>query len=124
MRIFKTKLFTKRAAKEGVTDKILINAVNEMEQGLVDANLGGHVYKKRVALKGRGKSGSARTLLAYQVADKAFFIYGFMKNEKENLSGKELKALKLLAEGLLSYSHQKLQEAINDGELKEVKYHE
>jgi len=48
-----------------------------MEQGLVDADLGGHVMKKRVALPGRGKSSGARTNIACQVEDKAFFIYGF-----------------------------------------------
>ena len=64
MRIFKDRLFNKWAYKEGVTDKVLRVAVTEMEEGLIDADLGGHVYKKRVALHGRGKRGGARTLLA------------------------------------------------------------
>lgn len=66
-----------------------------MECGLVDADLGGHIFKKRVALEGRGKRGSVRTLLAYKVADKAFFVYGFAKNTRANISDRELKALKL-----------------------------
>nr|WP_263469118.1 type II toxin-antitoxin system RelE/ParE family toxin [Stenotrophomonas sp. CFS3442] len=32
-----------------------------MEGGLVDADLGGGIFKKRVALPGRGKRGSVRT---------------------------------------------------------------
>lgn len=124
MRIFKTKLFDKWAVKERISDKMLIEVIKEMNQGLIDAALGGYVYKKRVALKGQGKSGSARTLLAYRVADKAFFMYGFKKNEKENIEEKELKLLKILAEKLINYSNQKLQEIINNGELKEVHYYE
>lgn len=47
MRILKSRWFTKWAKKEGLTDWALKNALIEMEQGLIDADLGGHVYKKR-----------------------------------------------------------------------------
>jgi hypothetical protein len=122
MRIFKTRVFTRWARKENVTDEIICKAIKEIQTGLVDADLGSNLYKKRVALRGRGKRGSARTLLAYQVSEKAFFIYGFMKNEKENISPKELKAIKLIATNLLSYNEEALQAAIKAGELKEVTY--
>lgn len=69
MRVFKNKAVSKWAAKEGLTDKALLEAVGEMERGLIDADLGGHVVKKRVALAGRGKSGGARTFLAYKVGN-------------------------------------------------------
>lgn len=48
--------FDQLVSKEGLAD--------EMERGLIDADLGGHVVKKRVAIGGRGKSGGVRTLLA------------------------------------------------------------
>ena len=67
MRIFKTKLFSKWARKEKLGDKQLIQAIQEMERGLVDGDLGGHVYKKRIALGGQGKRGSLRTILAFKV---------------------------------------------------------
>ena len=91
-----------------------------MEQGLVDANLGGHVVKKRVALPGRGKRGSTRTLVAFKQRDKAFFIYGYAKNERANIGDKELRALKLLAKELLSYSASALAKARRAGELIEI----
>ena len=50
MRVFKSKWFDKWATGEGLNDKTLLAAVAEMEDGLVDARLGGHVVKKRVAL--------------------------------------------------------------------------
>lgn len=120
MRIFKNKAFSKWATKEGLDDDALRAAVDEMERGLIDADLGGHVVKKRVAIGGRGKSGGARTLLAYKVGNKAFFVYGFAKNARANISADELKALKHLAKELLSYSDKALTEAIEHGALIEV----
>lgn len=66
MRIFKNKAFNRWAAKEGLDDDALRATVDEMDRGLLDADLGEHVIKKRVAVGGRGKSGGVRTLLAYR----------------------------------------------------------
>ncbi len=55
MQIFKNKHFNKWAIKEGVVDSALIATINEMNEGLIHANLSGHVFKQRVAVKGRGK---------------------------------------------------------------------
>ena len=91
-----------------------------MESGLIDAALGGQVVKKRVALPGRGKRGGARTLVALKQRDKAFFIYGFAKNERANISTAELKALKLLAKELLNYMPAEVAKATRAGELMEI----
>lgn len=120
MQVCKNKAFAKWAEKEGLSDAALLAAVDEMARGLVDADLGGHVFKKRVAVGGRGKSGGVRTLLAYRVGDKAFFVYGFAKNARANISAKELKALKLYADALLNYSKAELNKTVKSGELIEV----
>jgi hypothetical protein len=121
MQIFQTKWFAHWASKEGLSSQVLCAAVAEIDQGLVDANLGGHVIKKRVALGGRGKSGGVRTLLAFKINDKAFFMYGFAKNQQSNITDKELKALKLLAAKLLAYDSSQLATAIAAQELYEVR---
>ncbi|MBI5462943.1 MAG: type II toxin-antitoxin system RelE/ParE family toxin [Gammaproteobacteria bacterium] len=120
MRIFKTKWFQKWASKEGLGDEVLRRTVAEMAAGLIDADLGGHVVKKRVALPGHGKRGSLRTLVAFKADDKAFFIYGFAKNERDNIDQNELKALRLLATELLSYGPALLVKAVTAGEVIEV----
>lgn len=74
MRVFKNKAFSKWASKENLDDESLRLSVNEMDDGLIDADLGGHVFKKRIAIAGRGKSGGIRTLLAYKMGNKAFFV--------------------------------------------------
>lgn len=80
MQIFQTKWFASWPAKEGISSKSLVTAVHEIAHGLIDAHLGAHLYKKRIAVGGRGKSGGLRTIVAYQVESKAFYLYGFVKN--------------------------------------------
>lgn len=120
MRIYKTRAFSKWAVKEGLNDNALYAAVEEMERGLIDAELGGHVVKKRVALAGRGKSGGARTLIVYQVNNEAFFVYGFAKNARANIKEEELKGLKAYAAILLGYSEKELNEAMKAAVLIKV----
>ena len=124
MQVFKSKWFGKWADKEDLTDQDLSAAVKEMVNGLIDADLGGHVMKKRVALQGQGKSGGARTLLAFKVGDKAFFMYGFAKNQQDNISAKELKALKAMAKQVLGYTPAQLKVVLNAGEFIEVRHDE
>ena len=82
----KTRVFDKWQRKADVTDAMLLKAIEEMSNGLIDADLGGNVFKKRIALPGRGKRGGARTLLATNRDDRWIFLYGFPKNEKENIT--------------------------------------
>lgn len=120
MKVFKIKWFNQWATKVKITDDELLQTIREIEQGLIDANLGGHVYKKRVSFQGRGKRSGARTLIAFKIKDKAFFIYGFAKNQQDNINERELKALKQLAKELLQYDDHKLRNAMIAGELIEV----
>lgn len=120
MHVFKTRQFDRWARKEGVTDPMLWAAVIEMENGLIDADLGGHLVKKRIALPGRGKRGGARSLVAYRLGDCAFFVYGFAKNERDSIDDRELKALKLLASALLGWTPEQTGHALREGALIEV----
>ena len=92
----------------------------EMRQGLIDADLGGGVVKKRVPLPGRGKSGGARTLVATNKDDRWFFVFGFEKNERANISPKELEALQAIAADLLRLSKNSLDAHVEAGALQEI----
>ena len=121
MRIFKIKTFARWMRKEGLSDACLVTAVEELEIGHFDANLGGKIYKKRIDLPGRGKRGSVRTLIAYQDGDRAFFMYGFAKNERRNINADELAALKLMAKALLEKSGLRLKKDLEAKILIEVR---
>jgi len=85
MKIFKHRCFQQWLKSESLTDEALKKAVDEIERGLNDGNLGSGLYKKRIAMVGKGKRGSYRTLLAFQQTEKTFFVYGFAKNMKANI---------------------------------------
>lgn len=103
-----------------MSDEALCQAVSEIRQGLVDADLGRGIIKKRIALPGHGKRGSTRTLLATNRNDRWIFIYGFEKNERANVSQNELEALKLLANDLLALTDSQISEAVKKGFILEV----
>lgn len=91
-----------------------------MAKGLIDADLGGGVIKKRVGLAGRGKRGGARTLVATNKGNRWFFVYGFEKNDRANITDDELEALQDIAHELLARTAGQLGEAIKDGSLQEI----
>jgi hypothetical protein len=49
MRVFKYTSFNRFANKEGITDRELLEVVDKLETNHADANLGGDVYKVRIA---------------------------------------------------------------------------
>lgn len=95
-RIFKTRYFQRWKRKTVLTDDALCTAVCEMTKGLIDADLGGGVVKKRVGLAGRGKRGGARILVATNRDSRWFFVFGFEKSERSNISAEEKKLCKHL----------------------------
>lgn len=119
-RVFKTRQFARWTRKAGLADEALCVAVAEMINELIDADLGGGVVKKRVAMPGRGKSGGSRTLIATNKADRWFFIFGFEKNERANINDKELEALQAIAADLLKLSADNLNDAVTREILQEI----
>ena len=91
-----------------------------MAHGLIDADLGGGLVKKRIARPGQGKSGGYRTLVATNKGDRWVFVFGFPKNERSNIDKDEAEALKKLAAHLLSLTPQAMGKAERAGELMEV----
>ena len=106
--------------KTELTDAALCGAVAEMTQGLIDAELGGGVVKKRVGIAGRGKRGGARTLVATNKGSRWFFVFGFEKNDRANISSDELEALQSVAAELLALSGRELGQAVDDTTLEEI----
>jgi hypothetical protein len=123
MQVFKTPSFADWAENEQLADEDLAQAVLEMERGLSGDALGSSVYKKRVPLRGKGKSGGARTVVAYRQGDIAVFMYGFSKGERASISRRELAALRMYAKQYLGYSEDGWNHALRKGAIQEVEYH-
>jgi hypothetical protein len=120
MRIFKYKSFNRFAEKAGITDNILKNIVADLEKGICEANLGGNVYKKRVARSGEGKRSGYRTIIFFKSGVRTFFAYGYPKSARDNIEDTELKIFKEDAKDDFSLSDDQLDSLAKDGTYKEV----
>ncbi len=120
IQILKRKDFTRWQAGENLSDAVLCKAAKEMELGLIDADLGGFLYKKRVARPGTGKSGGYRTLLSARISGRYIFLHGFPKNDKSNITQEEKKALQFAGKVFLELSAKELAIALQVGILLEV----
>lgn len=120
MRIFKTKWFARYSRRQQIRDRSLREAVLRAEQGLVDAELGGNVIKQRVARAGQGRSGGYRMLIAFRSKGRAVFLYGFAKNERDNIDDEELETLREIAAVWLAADTDQIERAIAEGALQEI----
>lgn len=115
-----TKEFYRWADKNGIRNADLAAALDEIERGLVDADLGAFLIKKRISLRGWGKRGGARVILCCKLGDRAIFVHGFAKNEKSDLSRREFAAFRKLAAVLIEMERTKLDCALAQGVFVEV----
>jgi hypothetical protein len=120
VRIFKNRWFSRFAAKAGITDDELKAVVEDLEAGRFDADLGGDVYKQRVARQGGGKSGGFRTIVIFKNQFRTFFVYGFAKAERDNIKDNELEDFKDAAPDNFKLTDKQLNERVKDGSLIEI----
>ncbi len=122
MKVYKTQVFDKWAKKENILNSALCEVVDEMHKGLIDADLGSGLVKKRMGKTGHGKRGSYRTLLAFKNNYRAIFLTGFSKNEMENIASDEKIVFKRLCTIYLSMSEIEIENMCNTRKLIEVFY--
>ena len=120
MHVYKTKWFARFAKREQLSNNSLREAVERAERGLIDADLGGGLIKQRVARPGKGKSGGYRTLVAYRSKQRAIFLYGFAKNEREYVRPDELTSFRRAGEYWLSVDAVTIGKSLEDGAIEEV----
>jgi hypothetical protein len=119
-RVFRTRTFTRWMRRAGLSDATFCKAISEIESGLIDADLGGGILKKRIALPGQGKRGGARTIVASNLGSRWFFLYGFAKNERANIDERELRLFREVATDLLRLDDRQIAVALSSGEIEEI----
>ena len=124
MRIFALNTFMRFARKESINHASLSAAIASIESGLVDAELGGGLVKQRVARGGEGKRGGFRTIIAIRLGDRAVYLFGFAKNERDNISAADLAALKTLGKVYLAMNAADLEMAVTIGKIEEINSHD
>ena len=82
MSVYQTKEFAKFARKPDLGNAELLEAAKAVASGLSDADLGGGVFKQRIAREGGGKSGGFRTIILFKVGGHSFFVHGFAQERE------------------------------------------
>lgn len=117
LRVFGNKPFMRFARKFGATERELW----ETARAEPDADLGGDVFKFRLAREGQGSSGGARLIVAMRKGERIVMMFGFEKKDLANIDFKELQGFKKLAKVYLGLSEQEMDLLVRKGELKEIK---
>ena len=120
MRVFKLKAVARFQRREAVSDEMLCRAVRDAEAGRINADLGGGLIKQRVARQGQGKSGGFRTLVAFRSGERAIFLLGFAKNERDNIDPDELAMVRQRARAFLGLTDKAIKARIAAGDMTEV----
>ncbi len=107
-----TKWFRKWAENANLNNETLLKAINNLEAGLSSSGLGKHLYKVRIKREHSGKSSGFRTIIVYKENERAIFLYGFGKNEKENIDKVELQYFKKLGNDLLRLTANQLKKYV------------
>jgi len=113
MRIFKSNSFEKFARKHKIPDKLLCNAIQEIEKGCIDADLGAGVIKQRLPKANRGKAKGYRTIILYKTSNFSLFVFGYDKKDQTNISTTDLNNFKDSARKIFSMSHDEITELVN-----------
>ena len=119
-RVFKVADFARFSRRARIPDAALLEAVERAERGLADADLGGGVYKLRIARPNEGRSGGFRTIVALVVGDRAFFMFGYAKNDVDNVPQSALRNFRLVATRLQGLGDDALAADIEAGEILEI----
>lgn len=105
------------ARRLGSGEQDLWEAVQEKP----DADLGGGVFKFRLARKGEGTSGGARAIVAMKARQRIVLMYGFEKKDLANIRPDELKQFKASAKIYLGFSEKQMSDLVERQVLTEIK---
>ena len=120
MRIFKNKSFAKFAHRECISDEKLCEVIREADKGNIDADYGNGLIKQRIARPNQGKSSGYRSIIYYRQRDRAFFVYGFSKKDRNNIDPDEKKEFKRQAKLVLTLDDKKILKLLENGTYEEV----
>jgi hypothetical protein len=116
LRVFASKPFMRFARRFGIADEGVLEALN----GPCDADLGGGLFKYRLARQGEGSSGGARALIAMKAGQRAVLMFGFEKKDLANIKQDELKGYRKAAKIYLGYSEAEITSIVRQKALIEI----
>ena len=120
MRLFKTREFARIARKERLPDRVLAEAVERAELGLVDARIGRLLIKQRIAREGQGRRGGYRSIIVHVQGARAVFLHLFAKNDQATLTPAEEEVYREAAKHIGQVGEQTVEALLAAGEWFEI----
>lgn len=102
------------------SDEMMAAACAEIASGLTDADLGSNLYKKRIPIEGRGKSGGLRTIIASCFNGRQFILAIWAKSDLVNIPSDQLRCLKQQTVLLLELEDAAIEKLIVNGSLVQI----
>lgn len=121
MRYLKNKAFQRDLKDNHLNDEYMKEVLNDVFKGRL-APLGSKMYKIRAAKEGQGKSGGFRNIFFWKRDELIVFCVLFGKNEQDNLTSDEKKALKILSDEYDQLTEDEIKTLIKNNKFKEINY--
>jgi hypothetical protein len=114
--------------RERLPEAALCRTAREVLAGTLgagEADLGGGLYKKRVARPGGGKSGGYRVIVACRQPgmERVLFTYAFAKNAASTLTPQGHAALAKVGQAFLAADNGQVETLLASGDVSEVECH-
>lgn len=113
MKSYESKWFAKWSKKNGLTNDQLLEALSRVDAELGVVDLDGHIYKVRIGKNNQGRSGGYRTILAFKANKRSIFLFGFEKNDQENIDKSQLLLYKEYAKTFMGMTESEIQSLVD-----------
>ena len=117
----KNKQFDRDLKDGGLDDEDMKVVLDDVFEGRA-IPLGSKMYKIRGAMEGRGKSGGFRSIFFWKREEFIVFCLLFAKNEQDDLSSDERRALKVWSNEYDGLTEDELRKAVENKSFTEIKY--
>ena len=125
MRVFVVPQVSRLMRKERLPDAILCCAARDVVAGVFgagEADLGGGLFKKRLARPGSGKRGGYRVIIAYRppTTERVLLAYAFAKNAAATLTQQGQEALTKAAAAFVAADDQHISALLASDDVREI----
>ena len=117
----KNKQFDRDLKDSSLDDEDMKVVLDDVFEGRA-IPLGSKMYKIRGAMEGRGKSGGFRSIFFWKREEFIVFCLLFAKNEQDDLSWDERRALKVWSNEYDGLMEDELRKAVENKSFTEIKY--
>ena len=121
MRYLKNKAFQRDLKDNLLDDEYIKEVLEDVFKGRATP-LGSKMYKIRAAKEGQGKSGGFRNIFFWKQDKLIVFCLLFGKNEQDNLTADEKKALKIWSYEYDRLTEDEIKALIKNNNFKEIHY--